>query len=451
MDEEARRIRLPLGTRLGFGICDLGGNLFFTMMSLYLVNFMTDTVKLAAGLAGTAVAVGRIWDAFVDPAVGAISDRTRTRWGRRRPFLFVGAIVLFFLMAVMFSVPHFRTQTATFVWLTVVWALLGTSYSLVNIPYGALTPELTADFNERTVLNGFRMGSAVFGTFIAGGLVLPLVGAFGSPEAGWPAAGAIMGGVMLVTAMITFFTVREPARSTPRRQEAVFRSYLAVLKQRVFLLALLPWMLHTLGVTIVTGALIYYFRYLYGNEGAFSIALPLLLVGVLVFIPVWVAVSKRIGKKLAYNLGMGFFACMLLLFFFLGPSLGVTFAYVVMFLAGIGFSTNYVMPWSIVPDVAENDYAENGLRREGVFYGLWTFAAKVGQALGAAAVGWLLGAFGYAPNVAQSGLSLLGIRLLCGPIPALFFVLGIVVLSFYPINRAYYDRIAAKAREREAG
>jgi GPH family glycoside/pentoside/hexuronide:cation symporter len=126
-----------------------------------------------------------------------------------------------------------------------------------------------------------------------------------------------------------------------------------------------------------------------------------------------------------------------------------------MAVAGLGNSTNYVMPFSILPDVTELDYANTGIRREGVFYGLWNFTLKVGQALATFVIGWILSAFGYVPDTAQSASSVLGIRLLVGPIAAVFFVAGVVVLSFYPITRKYYDteimpRVAQWDRKKKA-
>ena len=442
--------RLPVGIKLGFGVCDLGGNLYFTIMGFYLLYFMTDVVKLAAGLAGTALFIGRIWDAVTDPAVGTISDHTVTRWGRRRPYMFVGAIFLFLLMIVIFINPHFSNQGTLFLWVAVVFCLLSTAYTLVNIPYGSLTPELTDDFNERTSLNGYRMSSAVVGTLLGAALVLPLAGIFANTDIGWPFMGGVMGLIMMAAALTTVFVVHEAPGPKAVTQTPVIRSYLQVLRQKPFLQALFPWTLHITGVTVIQGALLYYFRYVYGVEAAFQIALPILLVSSLVFIPVWVRVSRRIGKKLSYNLGMGFFAALILLFFLFASHLGLWFAYVIMGVGGIGFATNYVMPWAILPDVVEYDYAENGARREGVYYGMWTFMSKVGQAFAIALNGWILSGFGYRPDTTQTPLSLLGIKLLCGPIPVIFFIAGIVVLSFYPINQTFYDKIVAKVRTREA-
>lgn len=449
---------LSLGTKLGFGVGDLGGNLFFTIMGFYLSFYLTDTTRLLAGLAGVAVVVGKLADALVDPVVGFASDRTRTRWGRRRPFMFVGSILLFVFMIVMYTNPHISSQVLLFVWALAAYILVMASYSLVNIPYGALTPELSPDFDERTTLNAFRMAFAVVGTAVGAGLVLTIVGAFTNRDTGWMAMGAIMGAVMTLTAMATVFSLREPAlppRDKGKPETRIFPSYTSALKLKPFRLVMFPYALHIIGITIVQGALIYYFKYIYNAEGQFQLALGIFLAGVFVSIPLWTVISKRIGKKLSYNLGMGLFAAVVIAFFFVGKGRGVEVMYITMAIAGLGNSTNYVMPYAILPDVTELDYANTGVRREGVFYGLWNFTLKAGQALASGMVLWVLAAFGYAPDVTQSDLSILGIRLLVGPIAAVFFVAGVVVLSFYPITRKYYEteilpRVAVWDRKRKA-
>jgi glycoside/pentoside/hexuronide:cation symporter, GPH family len=436
--------KLPFRTKLGFGICDLGGNLFFTMMGFYLLFFMTDVVGLAAGLAGTALMIGKIWDAVTDPTVGYLSDHTRTRWGRRRPYMFIGSFLLFGMMIVMFTAPGYTEQWQLFFWAAAMYCLLCTAYTLVNIPYGAMTPELTTDYNERTVVNAYRMSSAVVGTLLGAGLVLPLV-AMGSDTArGWTLAGTVMGAIMMVTALITVFSVREPRHNTAPPRQNIFRSYAQVLGMKAFLTCLIPWTLHITGITIIQGALLYYYIYLYGDETGFQLALIALLISAMIFIPVWTLISRRIGKKMSYNTGMLIMALSVVIFFIIGHRVPMEVSYIIMIVAGFGFATQYVMPYAIVPDVVEYDYAENGLRREGVFYGLWTFSSKVGQAFAIALSGWTLSAFGYIPDVVQSDLSLLGIRLLVGPIPVLFFISGIVILSYYPITREKYAEILEK-------
>ncbi len=447
--------RLSLGVKLGFGVGDLGGNLFFTVMGFYLLAYLTDSFGLAAGAAGTAIALGKVWDAVTDPAVGYLSDRTRSRFGRRRPYMAVGAVFLFIFMVLMFTNPGITSDSGRFVWALVIYCLLNTAYTLVNIPYGSLTPELTSDFDERTTLNGFRMSFAVVGTLIGAGAMLPLVAAFGGDPTGWTVTGAIMGAVMAAATFITVFTVKEQLGAPLEGQVKIIRSYLEVMRQKPFLTVLVPYALHMTGIAIMQASLIYFFRYIYGAEDQFVFALLFLLVSCLVFIPIWVRISRSIGKKRAYNYGMALFAVSVIVFFFLGTSLPIWFAFVVFGVAGIGYSTNYVMPWSLVPDAVEYDFAENGRRREGIFYGMWTFVSKLGSAFGLGLTGWILAAFGYiepalvAGTPVQPDTAIFAIRLLTGPIPATFFAAGIVVLSFYPITKEAYEEIMRKVEARE--
>ncbi len=446
------RSELSLKTKLGFGVCDLGGNLFVTIMGFYIMSFATDVALLGAALAGTALWIGKIWDASIDPAIGFLSDRTRSRLGRRKPWMLGGAIALLFFMTLMYTNPHIGSQFWLFVWLIAIYCLLVAAFSVINIPYGALTPELTRDYDGRTVLNAFRMSFAIVGTFIGFGLVLPIVRAFASVDTGWTVMGAIMGAVITATALITIITVKEPVQAEKEAgaQQGFLKTYAATLKNRPFVLALLCYALHITGISVVQGALIYYFKYIYGGSGSFEVAAVCLLVPSLLFIPVWTVLSKRIGKKLCYNLGMGMVAAAVLVIFLFAADLGPVFMYAVMAVAGIGMSTNYVMPYALIPDVVELDYAENGVRREGAFYGLWNFAFQIGQGFALFLNGWILAAFGYAANTAQTDVSKLGIRLLVGPAAAVFFIAGVVVLSFYPISRKYYDTvIMPKVAERD--
>ena len=399
--------------------------------------------------------IGKLWDAVTDPMVGALSDRTRTRWGRRKPWIFAGAILLFFCMLFMFRDPGIRDQGRLFLWATFAYCLLNTAYTFVSIPYGALTPELTTDYHERSVLNGYRMISAVLGTFIGAAAVLPLVGLFADPARGWLVMAAATGGLMTATALVTVATVREPGASGGEASKAEdagsIPATLDVLRRRPFLLALIPWALHITGVTVVQTSLVYYFQYVYRDRDAFLPALVLLLSFALFFIPVWIRVSRNLGKKNTYNLGMTLFAASVIVFFFFGVRFGPVFAYGVMAFAGIGFAVQYAMPFAILPDVTEYDYAETGLRREGIYYGLWTFASKVGQAFAVAMSGWALSLSGFLPSGDQPESAIFGIRLLSGLVPAAICLLGVAVHSFYPIDRAFYERIREKIRAREGG
>lgn len=450
--------KLSLRTKIGYGICDVGGNIFFTVMSFWLLNYLTDTVGLAAGLAGTALMIGRIWDAVIDPIIGTLSDRTQTRWGRRRPLMFIGAILLFATMVIMFKNPFLSSQTALFWWATLAYCALCTAYSLVNIPYSALTPELTTSYNERTSLNAFRMSSAIVGTLIAAGAGLLIVDAFAAKQvveglpvvdrsSGFTAMGVIFGAIMLATALVTVFAVKEPVLTRQPSKMGLIKSYLSTFRNKPFVLILLPWTLNVTGVTILSSTLIYYFRYIYHRESMTTLAMLILLLSSMIFIPVWNALSRKIGKKTGFIIGMSILVLTISLIFFFGHTAGVTFFLVMMAVGGIGFSTGYIFPWAIVPDAIDYDTILTGEKREGIFYGIWTFSSQLGQALAALILGWTLSFAGYIPGAVQGKNALLAIRLLLGPVAIFFYILAIVVLFYYPIDEKRHAEIRARVSE----
>jgi GPH family glycoside/pentoside/hexuronide:cation symporter len=202
-------------------------------------------------------------------------------------------------------------------------------------------------------------------------------------------------------------------------------------------------------VTVVSGIMIYYFKYLFDNEGMTTVGLLILLVTAMLFIPLSVLVSKRIGKKTVYVIGMLIIAAACVVIFFLGHILGLVFVFVMMFVAGIGLSTTYPMPWSMIPDTVEYGYLQTGERREGGYYGMWTLISKIGQALAIGVSGWILEWSGYVPEVAQTATARFGIRLLLGPVTAAIFVAAVVVLLFYPLNEKRYNELLDKIRNME--
>lgn len=438
--------RLSLRIKLGFGVCDIGGNLFFTVMAFQLAYYLTDVVGLGAVYMGIVLMLGRVVDAVTDPLMGYISDRTKSRWGRRRPYLFFGALPLFVFMALMFHNPGIESQVGLFVWAAVTFSLLSTAYTIVNIPYGALTPELTKDFNERTVLNGYRMSFAVIGTLLGAGAALPIVDAFNNESAGYTGMGIIFGAIMMITALITFFTVKEPdhPNEIDRKERHLIKEYLTAFKNKPFLLILFPWALFITGVTVASSILKYYFEYVLENPEGVTLALVFLLLFALAGIPVWVQISKKIGKKRSYMAGMSIFtAAIMALAYAVNKDSGITI-YIIMAIAGVGLSTHYIIPYSLIPDVVEWDYVHTGERREGIYYGLWTFISKLGQAFSGFIIGLILSGAGYVPGMSQAGSSLSAIRLLTGPIPLIFILTGIIIINFYPITRKVYQEIIEK-------
>lgn len=435
---------MTLRTRLGYGAGDLGGNLFFTVVSFHLLIFFTDTVGLSPALTGLAFTVARLWDAVTDPLMGALSDRTRTRWGRRRPYLLAGAPLLLAGVTVLFLDPGLSVPGSLFVWALAVYGLVNTSYTVAFIPYNALTPDLAPASDQRTALNGYRMTFAVAGTLIGAAGFPALVAALGAGAPGYARAGLITGAIICAGLLVTFLTVREPPLPAPvARNAAGLRPVLQALGNRAFLLVLIPWTLHMVGISLVSPMVVFYFKYVHADEGLSQAALGVLLAAVMASIAVWVRIGRRLEKRTCYNLGMVWFCLCLLAAAAFGQH-SVPLTLIVMGLAGFGLATHYVFPWSMLPDAIDAGALAAGRRDEGVYYGLWTLLQKGGQALAPLLIGITLSAGGYVADAVQTPAALTGIRLLVGPFPAVFFAAAVAVLTAYPITRAAHARIAER-------
>jgi GPH family glycoside/pentoside/hexuronide:cation symporter len=425
-------------------------------------------VGLEPWLAGLALSVGRVLDAISDPIVGSLSDRTRSRFGRRRPYMFVGALLVFATMSLFFVNPHLGSQTALFIWAALGYTILAAvAFTMVNIPYSALTPEIARDYDERTSLNSYRFTFAILGTLLGAGLALPLVSSIsgahvennrwvGDPSGGYAVMGLVFGAVVTITTLITVFTVRETSRAIERPKDGFLnmaKGYLSAFRNRAFILILIPWTLNITGITVLSTVLQYYFTNVRNESDPFTvtIALLILLVVAMAFIPIWTLISKRIGKKWSYMIGMFELAAAILAIFLVGPSVPLAALYALIGLCGMGFSTGYALPWSILPDAVDSDYAVSGENREGVFYGIWTFCSKLGQAFSALIIGGLLSMTHYDGSIAVQGTETqLVIRLLFGPIAAAFYVAAALVLYFYPITHAKHVEIRKRITEMEA-
>lgn len=300
-------------TKFGFGIADPGGNLFFTIIGFYLLYYLTDVVGLSAALAGTVLMIGKIWDAVTDPMTGHLFDRTRSRWGRGLPFRVVGPSISFIGMILIFTKPQ-GGQMRIFLFMTFYFCLLAAAYTLVNIPYAALLPELTKNYDERTLLTGYRMSFSAGGTFLGAGAVLPIIQLFNASELGSSVMGGIIGAVMLISALITVWAIREPVQAERKPGPGFMKTYIPVLTLPAFLKAMIPWALFITGTTMIQGSLVCYFKYNFLHEALFQTAPIFLLSFSLLCIPVRVAVSKKIGRKRSCMAGMGIMSSSVLLF-----------------------------------------------------------------------------------------------------------------------------------------
>ncbi|MBI9086365.1 MAG: MFS transporter [Desulfobacterales bacterium] len=442
MPEPTVHGRLSLKTKLGYGIGDLAANLVFQSILIYLLFYFTDVFGISPSVAGLVFFLSKIWDGISDPLMGYMADRTRTRWGSKRPFLLVGAIPLglsFFLLFTPWPLNAFWKP----VYALVMLLLVCTFYTVVNIPYGALTASLTRDANERAGLTGYRMFFAISGTLVVAGATKPLVALAATPQAGFCITAGVYGFFAAVLTLVTFASVRE--QEEPERFEKYgLRDIWSILKSNPpFLVLSAGMVLHLTAVGIMAAMVNYYFKYCQGRESFTTVAFLCIFVSAAVFLPLWVTLSRRLDKKTTFNLGMGTLALSLGAIYFIRGHEPMLLIPAFVF-AGAGISTVYLSPNAMVPDTVEYSQWKIGLRREGILYGFYYFGQKFASAFAGFIAGIGLELVRFQPNTVQSETALEGIRVLTTIVPIAFILLGIGVIHFYPIDAAFHERILAK-------
>jgi len=437
-------------TKLLYGAGDTGFSLTGTIIGAYFLIVLTDVVGVPPAVAAIAIFVGRTWDYVNDPIIGHISDRTRTRWGRRRPFLLFGALPFALAFTLLWWRPPVDNLALLTAYYALAYVLFDTSATFVYMPYFALTPELTAGYDERTSLTSYRMFFSILGSLVAFTIPLLIIGKLEPRNA--PRVlimGLIFGLVSAAPLLLVFFGTRERPEFMQQARPALRDSLRAALHNRVFLLGLLIFLLTWVSVEILQVTLLYFIKYVVQREPHSDLVMATIFVTAILTLPLWNWASRRWGKRSAYIVGIAFWAAVQVGLILLNPFTPLAVLIGICFLAGIGVAAAHVLPWSMIPDAVEWGEWQTGERHEGMLYSLVTLVYKATASLAIPVVGLILQFTGYAPNAAQQPPSaLLGIRLAVGPLPALLLCLGILVARRYPLTRATYAQVARDLAER---
>jgi GPH family glycoside/pentoside/hexuronide:cation symporter len=441
--------KLSTRTKLLYGVGDVGNAVVNSSIQFFLLAFYTDGALIAAGLASTALWVAKFWDAVNDPLFGWLSDRTTSRFGKRRVYMIFGALPLAISIALLWFVPRGLGDIWVFAWIVLTFMLFDTMWTLTNVPYYALTAELTGDYDERASLTTVRMVLGVPAYIVGAALTPVLVGMFVAKRTGYSVTGILYGVLAAVVLWIAAAGLRErPGVAQSKAEATPLRSFLDTLKNRPFVRLIAAYLVANVAFALVKTLLYYFLTYQLGMEDQVPVVMFLLLLCVGLFLFPWKWLSDRLNKGPAYALGLAIGGLAVSATFLLphGPT---PWVYVIAVVAGIGFSAQWVFPWAMVPDVVEYDRLASGEHRGGMYYGVWGLTTKLSDALGIAASGWVLQLFGYVPNVAQSGHTLFGIRLFFGPVPLLFFALALPLLIWYPITRRSHAELCRQLAARD--
>lgn len=421
---------------------------------VYIPKFYTDVVGVDIALAGALLFGVRIFDAITDPIVGTLSDRSKSRFGRRRPFILIGSVLLAAALVFLFNPPAASVPMAT-VWFGVWIYLLFLFWTIVTVPYEALGPEITFDYDQRTTLFAWRDGFLIAGTLVAAASPALVEAVFqtGSDSQGQRSQffwiSAIYAPLVVVMGFICIKAIGEQQPGKAVSADTAWQGYRTVFSNRPFMILLAAYTIGAIGSNLPATLILYYVQYVIGSTRADLFLLLYFVTGIL-FLPFWVRLSGRMGKKAAWITAMLVNTGTFLGVFFLGP--GDEVAYGVLVVAsGIGFGATLALPSAIQADVIDYDEWQSGQRREGQYIGLWSIAKKLAAAVGVGIGLAVLGAAGYTPNVEQTEGVRLALRILYALVPSICNLVAIAIIAFYPISGPVHGRIRRAIEQKQAG
>jgi oligogalacturonide transporter len=448
--------KVPFITKFFFGFGDVYGGGVFNIINFFYAIFLTDVVKIPPVYASIIFLIGKIWDAITDPIMGYISDRTKSRWGRRRPYFLFGVPFIFLSFVMVWYPVSFESTFARFLYALFSYMFLNTVVTMVLIPYTAMSAEITLDYNERTAINSLRLMFSLLSSLLCAVLPMIIVKSIGDPKKGYLTMSIIFGTFFALPYLGVFAFTKEknfkPATTKLNFKELIIEP----LKIKTFRLYLGMFLFAYLAIDTVSVIFPYYMKYYIGRPYFVSAVLGVLLITEIIFVPVYATIAGKKSKNFAYIVGALVWMVGATITFFFRPEWPSQMLLVVASLIGAGVSAVAVMPHTIlgdVTDVAELKYSE---RREGNISSLATFLRKVASALVQALILLILGAVGYInpkgneiPKQPESVV--LAIRLIVFVGPILLLLLGIYCAIKYPLKPEVHKKLIETLNTKRQG
>lgn len=464
-------MKIRLSEKIGYGLGDMSSSMFWKLFGAYLMIFYTDVFGISAAVVGTMFAVTRVWDSFFDPVVGAVADRTSSRWGRFRPYLLFLAVPFGVIGILTFLTPPFG-QTGKIVYAFITYALMMMVYSAINVPYASLLGVMSPDPTDRNTLATYRMTFAYLGSFLALLLFMPLVNAFGggnsggpmlgwltAPQAGWLMAAGVIAVVCVLLFLGCFALTKERVKPVRQGKTSLKTDLRDLLHNRPW------WVLLGAGVaslvfnSIRDGATVYYFKYYVDETAVGSISflgLPFVLSGLylavgqaanILGVILAAPVSNRIGKRRTFMTAMAVASVLSVAFFWLGKDQLVPI-FILQALISVCAGSIFPLLWSMYADCADYSELQTGNRATGLIFSSSSMSQKFGWAFGTAITGWMLAQFGFQANAVQSAETLQGIRMFLSLLPAAGAFLSLVFIYFYPLSEQKMRQITHELEEK---
>lgn len=449
--------KVTLKEKIGYGLGDAASSIFWKLFGMYLLFFYTDVFGIDAAVAGTMFLITRVWDALFDPVVGAISDRTESRWGKFRPYLLWVAIPFGVIGVLTFTTPDL-SPAGKVVYAYVTYSLMMMAYSLINVPYASMLGVMSANPKERTALSSYRMIFAFLGSILVLLLVEPLINVFGtmadSLTFGWSMAATVFAVMAVILFLLAFAWTKERIRPIKETRNALREDLGDLARNRPW------WILLGAGVaalifnSIRDGAAVYYFKYYATVPGQFNLAIASAslslttiylvlgqaanIVGIILVTPV----SNRLGKKRTYLLAMLGATLFSVAFYFVGPA-SIATMLALQVLISICAGSIFPLLWSMYADIADYSEWRTGRRATGLVFSSSSMAQKFGWSIGGALTGWILAYYGFEANMEQSQGTQDGIRMMLSVLPGMGAFLSALFIAWYPLDESKLSTITS--------
>ena len=436
-------------TTIGYGSGDFGFNLYFAGLNLYLLYYYTDILNIDPAIAGLIIMLPVVWDGISDPLMGWIVTRTRSRFGKFRPYILFGAPLMGLSFVGMFAAPVWFPDHVVIACL-VTHMIFRTAYTVASVPYSSLAAALTHSSQERGTMAGVRLMAAMVGGIVTAATMLELASYFGDGDMrqGFVQVAVVYGLLSSVMMVIIFLTTSEEVHlasnhSVTNRQTLSFLRH-----NRAFWILCGASLVGIIGSAIGGKSIVYYVNYYAGHPDSVSDVMSIGILGAGIGIPLWTLAARLLSKRWVWVIGASGAALVNLVLFFFDVKAVATLS-ALAFCNGLIGGAVAVMFWSMLPDTVEYGQWRSGVRDDGIVFGLSQLIAKAGSGLGVGMIGLLLSAIGYTAGTDQSADTLQGIRASAFLIPAAASALSAIVILFYPLDTQLHSRIVRGLARRE--
>jgi glycoside/pentoside/hexuronide:cation symporter, GPH family len=440
--------KITVKEKVGYAFGDAAANFVFQTMLVFQLAFYTDTFGITAAAAGTLFLVVRVWDAIFDPIMGVVADRTNTRWGKFRPWILWTAVPFGIVAFLAFTTPPFGPR-GKLLYAYATYIALMMVYSANNLPYSALSGVITGNLTERTSLSSYRFVFAMSAAFMIQGLALPMVNYFGQGNSakGYQITMGIFSALAVVFFVITFFTTKERVQPDPTQKSSIRQDFADLGRNRPWLAIFSLTIFVFITLSMRGGVMVYYFKYFVQREDLFSVfnvcGLAATIIGVVGSTPL----AKRFGKRDVFIVGLAGTIVFTAAFVVVART-AIVEMFIIEMLRQFAYGFTIPLLWAMMADVADYSEWKNRRRATAIVFSGIVFALKAGLGFGGAIGGWLLSVYGYVPNVPQTERALQGIRMTASVYPAVTFLVGLICLFFYKIDKHLEIQITDELGER---